>query len=294
MFHSLKRPLAVLAGVVAVTLAAAAPAAAAPALWVVKDEDSTIYLFGTVHALRPDTVWRSPAIDKALADAAELWVEVEADDAAVMQPLVLKYGIDTAIPLSGKVPADRLPALEAAAKGAGLTLAQMEPMRPWLAGLTLSVVPILKAGYDPQSGVESKLKTAAKAAGKPVRTLESPEQQIRFFADLPPAVEMEFLDSALEEAGEGAAVLDEMVAVWAAGDVAGIERLMVDEMKTEFPELHAALLVDRNRDWAGQIDTLLDGKGVILIAVGAGHLAGADSVQARLAARGIQAERVKD
>jgi uncharacterized protein YbaP (TraB family) len=294
MFDNFKRTVAALAGVAAIGLGCASPAAAAPALWVVKDKDSTIYLFGTVHVLKPETQWRSPVLDQALARSAELWVETEADDQAVMQPLVMKYGMDAANPLSKKLTPERLAELDAVARTAGMTAAQLDPMRPWLAGLTLSVVPMLKAGYNPQSGVEAKLKAEVVAAGKPVRQLETPEQQIRFFADATPEVEMSFLDSAIDEAEESPAVLDEMVAAWAAGDVKAIERLMIDEMRGDYPGLYKTLLVDRNANWAEQIDTLLDGKGVSFIAVGAGHLAGDDSVQAMLAKRGIKVKRVKN
>ena len=293
MFTRLKRGLAALAVLTATTFAAL-PAAADPAVWVVRDADSTLYLMGTVHVLRPDTVWRSPAIDKALGEADELWIEVEADDPAAMQPLVRRYGLDPANPLSSKLSAEQKARLDAAAAGMGASGAALEPLRPWLAALTLSMGPLVKAGYDPASGVESKLKAAARDAGKPIRTLETLEQQIGFFADLPPTVELAFLLSALDEMETGPAMLDALVAAWSAGDAQALDELMVADLAADYPELHEALLVRRNKDWAGQIQTLLAGKGVSVIAVGAAHLVGKDSVQAQLAARGIAAERLPD
>jgi uncharacterized protein YbaP (TraB family) len=291
MFKRLKRGLAALA-ILAAGAVAAFPAAADPALWVVRDEDSTIYLLGTVHVLRPDTVWRTPAIDRAMAESDALWIEVEADDPAAMQPLVARYGLDPARPLSSKLTPEQKARLDAAAAGMGASGAALEPLRPWLAGLTLSVGPLVKAGYDPASGVESKLKAAARAAGKPIRTLETLEQQIGFFADLPPAVELAFLLSALDEMDTGPATLDALVAAWSAGDQEALNALMVSEMAADYPELYQALLVDRNKDWAGQIQILLAGKGVTVIAVGAAHLVGDDSVQVQLLARDIAVERL--
>lgn len=293
MFTRLKRGLAALA-VLTATAFTALPAAADPAVWVVRDADSTLYLLGTVHVLRPDTVWRTPVIDRALGEADELWIEVEADDPAAMQPLVRRYGLDPDHPLSSKLNAEQKARLDAAAAGMGASGAALEPLRPWLAALTLSMGPLVKAGYDPASGVESKLKAAARDAGKPIRTLETLEQQIGFFADLPPAVEMAFLMSALDEMETGPAMLDALVAAWSAGDAQALDELMVADLAADYPELHDALLVRRNRDWAGQIQTLLDGKGVSVIAVGVAHLVGDDSVQAQLAARGIAAERLPD
>lgn len=293
MFTRLKRGLAALA-VLTATAVAAFPAAADPALWVVRDEDSTIYLLGTVHVLKPDTVWRSPAIDRALAEADELWIEVEADDAAAMQPLVRRYGLDPANPLSSKLTPEQKARLDAAAAGIGASGAALEPFRPWLAALQLSMGPLMKAGYDPASGVESKLKAAARGAGKPIRTLETLEQQIGFFANLPPAVELSFLMSALDEMDDGPVMLDALVAAWSAGDAEALDELMVAEMAADYPELHDALLVRRNKDWAGQIQTLLAGEGVSLIAVGTAHLVGDDSVQAQLLARRIAVDRLPD
>ena len=293
MFKRLKCGLAALA-ILTASAVAAFPAAADPALWVVRDEDSTIYLLGTVHVLRPDTVWRSPAIDRAMAEADTLWIEVEADDPAAMQPLVRKYGLDPANPLSGKLTPEQKAQLDAAAAGMGASGAALEPLRPWLAGLTLSIGPLVKAGYDPASGVESRLKAAARDAGKPIRTLETLEQQIGYFADLPPAVELAFLLSALDEMDSGPAMLDALVAAWSAGDMEALNELMVSEMAADYPELYQALLVRRNKDWAGQIQTLLGGKGVSVIAVGAAHLVGDESVQAQLLARDIAVERLPD
>ena len=55
--------LAVIAGAPAPVMAQdAAAETGKPALWVVRDADSTIYLFGTVHLLRPETVWNSPVV----------------------------------------------------------------------------------------------------------------------------------------------------------------------------------------------------------------------------------------
>ena len=293
MFTPLKRAFTAVAVLVAATLAAL-PAAADPALWVVRDKDSTLYLLGTVHVLKPDTVWRTPAIDKALAEADELWIEVDTDDTAAMAPLVRKYGLDPANPLSSKLTAEQKTRLDAAAVSMGATGASFEPLRPWLAGLQLSMGPLMKAGYDPASGVEAKLKAAARESGKPIRTLESLEQQIGFFGDLPPAVEMAFLLSALDEMDSGPAMLDALVAAWSAGDVQALNDLMVVEMAADYPELYEALLVRRNRDWAGQIQTMLAGDGVSVIAVGAAHLVGDDSVQALLEKRGLKVERLAD
>jgi hypothetical protein len=279
-------------GACAAALLACAPAAAEPAMWVVKDADSTVSLFGTVHVLKPDTEWRTPKIDKAFRSSGDLWIEMdEGDNPAALQGLVARLGTSPATPLSSRLNAEDKAKLQAAATVAGLPPAALEPMRPWLAAVTLTLAPLMKAGYDPAAGVDKVLQDDAEAAGRPLRTLETMEQQFRFFADLPPEVELQLLRQALDEAEEGTAMIDRMAAAWAKGDVTLLERLVVDEMRADYPAVYQVLFTRRNAAWASSIETLMKGAGTHFVAVGAGHLLGPDSVQAQLAARGIVAER---
>jgi hypothetical protein len=278
-----------------VGLAAASPIAREPALWVVRDADSTVYLFGTVHLLKSATAWRTPKVDAALRESDEVWFELAetGDEAAsnrIVAELMPKLGVDQARPLSSKLNAADRRRLEAAAASLGLPVAQLEPMRPWLAALTFSLVPIIKAGYDPKLGVDSLLAAAARGQNKPIRGLETMEQQFRFFADLPQELEVQMLREVLDDVERGPQVLDQLSAAWATGDGEAFERLFVDELR-DSPEMYKVLIVDRNEAWAKAIQERMKGSGVSFVAVGAGHLTGPDSVQARLAARGITAER---
>ena len=64
--------------------------------------------------------------------------------------------------------------------------------------------------------------------------------------------------------------------------------LMNDDMRDETPEFYEALIVNRNRNWVGQVEEILEGSGTAFIAVGAGHLAGDDSLIGMLRARGLE------
>ena len=264
---------------------------AGPALWVVRDADSTIYLFGTVHVLRPTTAWGSPRVDAAFNSASEIWFEItNPDDQAAVMPLVQQYGISPARPLSSLLTAEEFAKLDAAAQTIGASGAQIDIFRPWFAGLSLALAPLAKAGYDPNSGVELTLRARAQAAGKPVKGLETLDEQIRILASMPEDEQLAFLRSTLDSFDEATTELDALVNAWAAGDVASVERLAVTEMQGQSQAMYEALLVQRNANWAGQIQTLLAGSGTTFIAVGAAHLAGDDSVQDILEDRGVNVE----
>ncbi|RZJ47241.1 MAG: TraB/GumN family protein [Brevundimonas sp.] len=274
---------------------AATPAAAeaGPALWVIRDADSTLYLFGTIHVLRPETIWRWAEVEDAFDNADQIWFEISnPDDQAAMVPLVQQHGLSPDRPLNGLLTAAENTQLTEASNAIGVPPAQMNVFRPWLAGLTLSVAPLVKAGYDPQSGVELVLKSRAQAANKPIHGFETIDEQVRILAGLPEEQQLNFLRGVLEGYADATTELDALVNAWARGDVRAVERSAVTEMRREEPVVYRAMLTDRNTNWAGQIQTLLNGSGTAFIAVGAAHLAGPDSVQAILARRGVRAERV--
>ena len=272
----------------------AGPAMARPGLWVVRDADTTIYLFGTVHLLPHDTDWRFPALDKALADSQALYVEIVDDDQANMTALVLRYGMDMAHPLTGLLtPFDR-DRLERAARLANVPggVASLNMMRPWLAALTLTVAPLTQAGLDPAQGVDRQLRAAMEKAGKPVRALETAEQQIRFLADMPQAMQLAMLRSTLRDTDRATVDLEAIIQAWKRGDDKALARLENDLMRKEEPRLYQRLLVERNEAWARQVAAMLQQPGTVFVAVGAAHLAGPDSLQEQLEKQGENVDRL--
>ncbi|MEG3181923.1 TraB/GumN family protein [Sphingomonas sp. LT1P40] len=265
-----------------------------PALWVVKDADTTIYLFGTVHILKPGLSWFDEAVKKAFDESGELVSEIGATpDPAAMQPLVIKYGVSMTGPtLTEKLPESKRAAFAKAMADAGVPLAAADRFDPWLAAVQLSMLAVVKAGYDPASGVEEALNKAAKAANKPITGLETVEQQFGFFDSIPEEAQVKFLVETVDQLADAPATLDKMVGEWATGDADGLAVLMNDGLKAA-PELSKILLADRNARWAEWIDTRLDKPGVVFVAVGAGHLAGAESVQAMLEKRKIKTTQIR-
>src|SRR5690606_35568431 len=148
----------------------AAAAIARPALWAVKDADTTIYLFGTVHLLPNDADWHDATLDRAVADSQALYIELTDDDPGNMMALVLRDGLDAAHLLSNQLDADEQQRLRTVATEAGVPsgMQALNVMRPWLAALTLTTAPRLKAGLDPEHGVDKQLKAQMSAAGKQV------------------------------------------------------------------------------------------------------------------------------
>lgn len=273
-------------------LTTCAQAFADPALWKIQRDGTTVYLFGTVHVLPPHAQWHYAQLDGALAASDALYVELVDDDQATMQPLVMQYGIDFAHPLSAELDASDEQRMQTAAQTAGIPAQALDAMRPWMAAVTLTVAPIVKAGFDPESGADKKLRRQFATAGKPVMGLETAEQQIRYFADLPQAVQISMLQSTLDDYAKADTEISALVKDWQQGNVDAIAALENSEMRKRYPVLYKTLLTERNQRWAQQIAQMLDNHQTIFIAVGAAHLAGPDDVQTQLQKLGIKIERV--
>lgn len=270
-----------------------AVAIARPALWMVKDADTTIYLFGTVHLMPKDASWRDPTLDNALAQSTTLYVEVTDDNPGNMADLVQRLGMDPAHPLSSQLSPLEAHRLDLIATRTGVPggMRKLNAMRPWLAALTLTLVPLKHAGLDVKHGVDRQLRARMSRAGKQVVGLETAEQQIHLLADMPRAMELALLRSTMRDVDKGPAQLTELIAAWKAGDMDALSRIANDTLRKQEPQLYQRLLVQRNQTWARQIAGLLQQPGTVFIAVGAAHLAGADSVQEQLRKLGIEAVR---
>jgi len=267
-------------------------AQAEPPMWVIRDKDSTIYLIGTVHLLRHETEWNSAKVTKAVTESTELWLEVaNIDDQASTLPLITKYGMDPERPLSSKLNAGQKEKLAKVVAAYGIPSESFEQMRPWMAALTLSILPFMQAGFDPNAGVDHILRAQAEKEGDKIYGFETAEEQVRFLADLPEAEQVAFLEETLTDAEKGVAQLEKLAKAWMDGDNEAIGTILVNEFKKVAPAVYQKLVVQRNIAWSEKIAEILKGSGVQQIAVGAAHLAGPDSLQVQLAKRGIKAER---
>jgi uncharacterized protein YbaP (TraB family) len=274
--------------------AAAATQDADPALWVVKERDTTIYLFGTIHVLKPGLTWFDEAVKTAFDRSQELKLELVMPDPAAMASLVQATGTAApgTPPLGERLPAGKQAAFRRAVTDLGLPADALDRYKPWLAATQLSIAPLSKLGYDSANGPETVLTEAAKAAHKPVTGLETAEQQLGYFSGLSDKAQIQFLESTVDELPTVADQMTRMVDDWAGGKPEALATEMNDSLK-DSPEVAKVLLVDRNKRWAQWIKDRMAKPGTVFVAVGAGHLAGPDSVQAQLARLGVKARRVR-
>jgi uncharacterized protein len=274
-----------------------AGALADPAMWVVKDDDTTIYLLGTIHVLKPGVNWRSDKLTSAFQASSEYWMEADIqEDPAIAGTYALNFGTDSRKPLSERLSADDYALFVKLITARGMSEGRVRFIRPWLATLLVTGEAFSNSGYDPMNGVDRALETDAKTAGKTVKTFETPAEQLGFFAHLPPEVELAMLVQSLGAARSAVAKaetpeLDALSAAWLAGDTDGLGAAGFQELRKQAPEIFDVIITKRNAAWVPKIAELMKSPGTYFIAVGAGHLIGKGGVPELLKAKGFKVDR---
>jgi uncharacterized protein YbaP (TraB family) len=263
-----------------------------PAVWQVSDRDTTIFLFGTIHALPQGIDWFGSGVASAFNGSQELVTEiVEADPAALQVSVRATAMLPPGKTLRGMLAPAQRTKYDAALTTYGLPVATLDRFKPWYAAVFLSALPVLRDGYASENGVEQLLDARAKAAHRPHSALETAGYQLGLFDSLPPATQLRYLNEVVADLPKAKDDLGAMVEAWNQGDADELARLMNEDQ--DEPELMERLVTNRNKTWADWIKARLDKPGVVFVAVGAGHLAGAGSVQDQLRTKGIATARVQ-
>jgi uncharacterized protein YbaP (TraB family) len=295
---TIARALRYIAKAVLVAVALALPAAGHARdrniLWAVQGRQNTVYLFGSVHVLRPGDSALPAAAERAFDDAERLVMEIDLDEPE-SDPLSMVAEMQRAALLpDGQTLRDVLggdyASISEQTRKAGIDLEVFDAYAPWFVAISLLDLELAGRGYSPEFGIEQVLAARAMEEHKPIEGLETAAQQFQMLAGMPLAQQKRFLVMTLGETAHFDRELDELLRAWRTGDTEALAQLLSAEY-AEFPDLYRRLTVDRNRAWVGRLASLLDGRDDYLVVVGALHLVGPESVVELLRQRGYTVTR---
>ena len=275
--------LAALAG-----LAFAGAAAAEPPVWVVKDKNSELVLFGSVHILPRGLDWTPPALDRALKAADDIWFElpIDAESEAATSMLATKAGV---LPpdqsLFKLLPAEDSALMSKVAAAYDVSPLLLDRLQPWLAEIALAGGAYRRLGADAASGVEKTIAAMATPKAKR-RAFETPAEQVALLSSGTTDEQMASLRQTLHEMDEKPDEFQTLVKAWTDGDIQLLDHEALAPIRDTTPGLFRRLVTDRNARWTKVLDARLKGRGRTVVVVGIGHLIGPDGVPARLRALG--------
>jgi uncharacterized protein YbaP (TraB family) len=275
-------------------LLVAAAADAKTFAWKVSGKGGVVYLVGSVHLLSKDFYPLNPALEAAYKDA-DLLVE-EVDLAEMLNPtaqfaLLQRAMLPSSTPLEKVIAPATYALVTRRAADLGLPVEPFKMLKPWMVALMLVQAEWQKEGFDPELGLDKHFYDQAKTDGKATQGLETVDYQIGRLDDMPMDQQERLLSESLKDADAERANMSKLVEAWRGGDSAGVERIVLSELKTE-PALYQRLLVERNRNWMPKIEALFSRPTHALVIVGAAHLVGPDGLLAMLKAKGYTVDQM--
>ena len=270
-----------------VALLFATQAVAEPKVWIVRDADSEMLLFGSIHVLPPGLSWRPAALDAALRHADDLWFELPVDAATEREVARLAMITGTLPPgqsLFALLPLEDATRLLRIAQNYGVDRATLDRLKPWLAEVALAAGLFQRAGAASDHGVEATLSAAAPTSVQR-QALESPSEQIALFSEASIPDQIASLRGSMDEIDSDPDAFVGLIKAWLAGDTSALVR-ETQALRDVSPAQFQRLIVRRNEAWTRTLDARLKGRGRTVVVVGAGHLVGDDGLPSRLRALG--------
>ena len=260
-------------------------------MWKVKNGGTTLFLLGSIHALKGDAYPLPPAIEAAFDEAEVAVFEVDLNDMTKAALKMISAGsLEKGLTLREVVGPETWSEFERHVGGLGFNASLYQGMKPWMAALTVAAFELTKHGYLATEGLDTYFSERAVETGKQRMALETAEFQVGLFADLSPEHSLAFLRYTLEDLDAMIPEMDRLYRDWRVGNVDAVEEALLEGFE-EFPDLSKKMVSDRNRAWMPQIEELLAGDLDAIVVVGSAHLVGEEGVVNLLRQKGYIVEQ---
>ncbi|MCG6861816.1 MAG: TraB/GumN family protein [Chromatiaceae bacterium] len=246
------------------------------------------FLFGTIHSEDARVMELAPPVQSAFDEAGSFVMEVIPDPKAIRRAMVAMAYSDGRS-LARVVGQDRFREIVAAMKGRGMSPEAIKDFKPWAIVTILGLPP-------PETGefLDIHLYKRALAAGKPVHSIETMDEQLAVFDDLSESDQVALLEETLAVLNQLPEVHERLLQAYLQRDLAGLSRLVKEYLRVADSEVDKrfkiAVLDARHARMTERILPFVE-KGGYFVAIGALHLTGEDGVLARLEALGFDVRR---
>jgi uncharacterized protein YbaP (TraB family) len=290
------RRINVLAMGLALAVSASAGHAAAAkqpnvAMWKLASGGTTIYLFGSIHVLPADTVWKNPVIEKAMAESDIFYFETVLGEGGsrkmqtvMNRDAMLPKGKKLSAMLSEKGKTD----LKALSQELGLDMAGVDRLRPWAAMSLLSSAVGRDEAVVP--GVDYQVGAVSLQNRKHRRYFAMPLDHGAILGRLDEGGPQVF-EAALRDIRNTRRNFRQLVDGWLAGETDRVLGLGTSGLNAH-PVTRRILLDERNEAWVKEVPQMLREKRTFFVTVGAAHLSGQGSVIDLLCRQGHAVQRI--
>lgn len=263
-------------------------------LWKIESKGNTVYLLGSVHFLRATNYPLAEVIESAFDKSKVVAFETDMkklESVETQQQILAQAMLPADQTIKDQISAQTYLSLSNHLDEAGMPVVIFNRFKPGLVALTLAVLELQKLGFDPQYGIDKHFQRRAEKAEKRLVALETVEFQVDLVTNFGKEEADALLRTTLKDLKRSRGIFGDLTKAWEKGDSEALETLLNDSMK-EAPELFKRMVTDRNQAWISKIEEMIAGKESAIVIVGAGHLAGKDSVVDLLRAKGHKVEQL--
>ncbi|WP_196139513.1 TraB/GumN family protein [Aliikangiella sp. G2MR2-5] len=264
-------------------------------LWKATKGESTVYLGGTIHILRPSDYPLPEAFDEAYANSDKVAFETDIlalQSPALGQKMLKELSYQDERTVKSVLKPENYEALKNKLESLGMSLNMFPKAKPGLIMSLLTVAELAKKGVK-QEGIDIFFAKKARKDSKEQLQLETPEEQIAFLARLGDGNEDVFYQKMLKDVDSINEQFIDMLRVWRSGDTKALDDMINQSMRKEYPAMYDSLLVERNNNWMPSVEAYFDTPETELVLVGAAHLIGEDGLIEQLKKKGYQIEQMK-
>jgi uncharacterized protein YbaP (TraB family) len=264
-------------------------------MWSVKTAKATVYLLGSLHFLKSDAYPLDKNIEAAYKNCKRVVFEADIDGAKdpTFQSQLLAQGMySEGQTLQQNISKKTYSLLEKRATAIGTTMAQLNPLKPWLCASVISGLELMRMGFDPNTGIDVYFFDKAKKDGKEMLFLETLEFQMKLFTELDRKESDSLLLQTLKDLEVTETMLPDMVNAWKTGDAARLGAIMTMSFQ-DLPDIYDRFVAQRNKAWVSSIERMLAQGGNTMVIVGAGHFVGPENLLQLLQSKGYTIEQIK-
>ena len=260
-------------------------------LWRISRDGRESYVYGTIHAGRPEWFALGPKLEASLFRSGVLALEIDVTDPTVLTEL---RGVSSGAPRP--LPVDLMQSLRKTWLAECLPAADLDLGAAEYHATQLAVAQARRVGLFPAYGAESVLLMRSLRAERPVVGLESVRTQLSALlarSDEEAATMVREMLAELQRP-RAARSLERLAQAWAHSDLKDLEKYpeWCDCLNTPTErEAYTRLVDGRNPGLADAIDKLHANVSVFA-AVGALHMVGVQGLPALLQAKGFNVQRV--
>lgn len=275
-------------------LAAATFQTQAASVWKVTSGVNTLYIGGTIHLLTPQDYPLPKAYDKAYQACDSVVFETDMEtlgNSAFIRQMQSELSYSDGTTIDEVISPETYQSLKIYLNARQIPITAIQHLKPSALAISLSMIELKHLGFTSE-GVDQFYAQKAQQDHKPKSWLEEPQAQVDMLSNLNNQDSNEVINYTLSDIKDMPKTMEDLRKSWRTGDMETMADIELKDFKQDYPEVYQSLLVERNDLWMPQIENMLTNDEVEFIMVGAMHLAGPDSLLAKLEASGYQVSRL--